>query len=79
MELKIEINYEQVLEIVRQLPTNQIARLVIDAKTILEREKSRETRSDFQQFLLTAPRMSDAQYETFLENRKMWNDQSLQK
>jgi len=72
MELKIDIAYEQVLDIVKQLPVNQIARLLVDAKNILEKEKSKEHTSDFQQFLLTAPRMSDEQYETFLENRKMW-------
>ncbi|MEZ4776484.1 MAG: hypothetical protein R3D00_25130 [Bacteroidia bacterium] len=73
MELKIKIAYEQVIEIIRQLPVNQIARLLVDAKGILEKEKPHEDISAFQRFLLTAPTMSDEQYEMFVENRKMFN------
>ena len=39
MEVKINLAYEQVLEIIKQLPNNQIQKLLADAKHILENEK----------------------------------------
>ncbi len=73
MELKVNIDYQQVLDIVRQLPVNQVAKLLVDSKNILEKEKAKEDISSFQNFLLSAPTMTDAQYDHFLENRKMFN------
>jgi hypothetical protein len=72
MELKLDLNYPQILNLVRQLPVNQIAKLLVDAQSILEEEKKSETVASFQAFLLTAPVMSDEQYDSFLENRKMF-------
>ncbi|MCU0444442.1 MAG: hypothetical protein MUE85_05940 [Microscillaceae bacterium] len=73
MEVKINLAYEQVLEIVKQLPANQIHKLLTDAKIISESEKSTAKSSDFQKFLLSAPTMSDEQYEDFLKNRAKFN------
>ncbi len=73
MELKIKIAYDQVLDIIRQLPVNQVARLIVDAKNILEQEQPKEDVTSFQAFLRSAPVMTDEQYETFLENREMLN------
>jgi len=42
MELKLELNYPQILNLVRQLPVNQIAKLLVDAQSILEEEKKSE-------------------------------------
>lgn len=73
MELKIKIAYDQVLDIIRQLPVNQVAKLIVDAKSILEQEQPKEDVTSFQTFLRSAPVMTDEQYETFLENRAMLN------
>jgi hypothetical protein len=40
MELKIEIGYDQVVDIIKQLPINQVARLLVDTKGILEQQKN---------------------------------------
>ncbi len=69
MELKISLGYEQVLEMVKQLPANQLVRLIQDSKKILEKEK-KVPQTSFQDFLLSAPTMSDEQHDAFLENRK---------
>ncbi len=72
MELKLDLNYPQILNLVRQLPVNQIAKLLVDAQSIPEEEKKNENIASFQAFLLSAPVMSDEQYDSFLENRKMF-------
>lgn len=75
MELKLDLDYPQILSLVRQLPVNQIAKLLIDAQNILEEEKKNENIAAFQAFLLSGPVMSDEQYDSFVENRKLrgWN------
>lgn len=73
MELKVTLDYQQVLEIVRQLSANQVAKLLVDAKHILDQEKKNKDKSSFQKLLLSAPVMTDAQYDDFLDNRKKFN------
>lgn len=73
MEMKIQLDYGQVLEIVKQLPINQMAKLTYDIKEILEVDTPKQDANAFQKFLLSAPTMSDEDYETFLENRKKFN------
>lgn len=72
MELKLDLDYPQILNLVRQLPVNQIAKLLVDAQNILEEEKKNENIAAFQTFLLSAPVMSDEQYDSFVENRKLF-------
>lgn len=55
-----------------QIIVNQIVKLIIDAQSILEEEEKSENIASFQAFLLTAPVMSDEQYDSFVESRKMF-------
>lgn len=73
MELKLEIGYEQMLEIIKQLPANQIAKLLIDAQNIVKEKKTKKDISNFQKLLLSAPIMSEEQHNTFVENRKTFS------
>lgn len=69
MELKINISYNEIWELVKQLPKNQIVQLKTDIEAeIIEQEKTETT--DFQKLLLQGPIMSDEQYAEYLENRK---------
>ncbi len=69
MELKINIGYKEILELVKQLPKSQILQLKTDIETaIIEQEKTETT--DFQKLLLQGPVMTDEQYAEYLENRK---------
>jgi chemotaxis regulatin CheY-phosphate phosphatase CheZ len=72
MEFKILIRYDQVLDLIKQLPSNQLVRLVNDAKLLLENKegKKKVTPSAFQQFLLNGPTMNDEQFDTFEISRK---------
>jgi len=68
MELKLNIGYQEILELVRQLPLNQQIQLKAELPANPQPEKS-----DLKTLLLNRPVMDDEQYEQFLENRKHFN------
>jgi hypothetical protein len=71
MEVKINLAYQQVLEIIKQFPANEVEKLITDAKNVLlEKKKEKEPFVFTDEFLASAPVMTDEQYEEFLENRK---------
>jgi hypothetical protein len=64
------------IPIVRQLLINKINKLLNDTLHILEEKKQKtpdHSSEKFRDLLLSAPTISDEQYHTFLENRKMFN------
>lgn len=73
MELKIALSYEQILAIVQQLPSSDLSKLYAEIDTFLEKRQKNKDISAFQAFLLTAPTMTDEEYESFVENRKTMN------
>ena len=73
MELTIEIKYEQLLRLVKQLPAAKMVQLKSELSESLIEEKSKSDNSEFQNFLLNGPAMTDNEYEQFLENRKWFN------
>ena len=70
MELKLNIRYEELLNLLKQLPASQIRKLMADLALLVNRRKEKR---EFQQFLLEAPVMDDDQYQEFLANRKHFN------
>lgn len=72
MELKIKIGYNEILELIKQLPKTQILQLKTDIETQIIQTKQEEI-TDFQQLLLQGPVMNDEQYDEYLENRKYIN------
>lgn len=73
MELKVDIQYDQLLTLIKQLPAAKIVQLKSDLSDSFIEKKAKSEISDFQEFLLKGPVMSDDQYEQFLENRKQFN------
>lgn len=73
MKLTLDIGYEQLLFLIKQMPANQIAKLKNDIDDSFVVLKSKKEISDFQKFLLQGPVMNDEQYENYLENRKNFN------
>ena len=73
MQLTVNIQYEQLIKIIRHLPANQHARLKSDLDDNIAESKSETERAEFQNFLLKGPIMTDAQYDAFKENRKVFN------
>lgn len=73
MELKLNIGYEELIELVKQLPLNQIQKLKADLALIMITNEMEDEMSDFQEFLLQGPVMDDDQYQDFLSDRKYFN------
>jgi hypothetical protein len=73
MQLTVDIKYEQLIEIIRHLPANQLAKIKSDLENTVAVNKVETGKTDFQEFLLKGPVMSDVQYSAFKENRKAFN------
>jgi hypothetical protein len=84
MEFTIDINYEQVLKLARQLPYNYKKKLTQEIEKDLrtkneekiiagEPENENEDLNELQRFLLRGPVMSDEQFDDFKKLRKDFN------
>ncbi len=71
MQLTVNIQYEQLINIIRHLPANQLAKIKSDLENTITVSETEKT--DLQKFILKGPVMSDNQYEAFKENRKAFN------
>lgn len=69
MHINIDINMDHLLENLKQLPVNEIDKIVAEL-TESKRKRGNAEKNNFHDFLLDGPVMSDDQYEQFLENRK---------
>ena len=73
MQLTLNIQYEQLINIIRHLPANQLAKIKSDLENTVIVTRAETEKKEFQNFILKGPIMSDAQYNTFKENRKAFN------
>jgi len=74
MELTIDIQYEQIIDLIKQLPQNKITQLSnFLADKSIAHKKTASKNDDLQALLLKGPTMSNEQYDIFLQNRKMFN------
>ena len=73
MELTVNLGYEQIMGLVRQLPANQIAKLKAELNDSYLEVKSEAEIQEFQALLLQGPVMSDEQYMMFKKNRTKFN------
>lgn len=73
MQLTVDIKYDQLIDIIRHLPANQLARIKSDLENTVYANGAETDKSEFQEFLLRGPKMSDDQYSIFKENRKVFN------
>ncbi len=69
MHINIDINMDHLLENLKQLPVNEIDKIVAEL-TESKRKRGSAVKNNFLDFFLDGPVMSDDQYEQFLENRK---------
>jgi len=72
MQLTVDVNIDQLIQMIKLLPVNQIAKIKseLDEK-IMHKEK--QERIEFQKFLIHGPIMTDLQYKQFKDNRKKMN------
>jgi hypothetical protein len=68
--MDLKISYEDLLEIIKQLPLRQLARLKGDLTRIIKRADNKEdSPNELQNLLKKGPTMSDEQYEEYLAMR----------
>ncbi len=70
MDLKFNLKYKELLDLIKQLPSRQIARLKVDLSDDLIKEQSNKESSELYKLLLEGPTMTKEQYDQFLSNRK---------
>ncbi len=76
MELKVEIGFDQLLDAVKQLPNEQLAKFKAELeKKPVKKNKPEEKQplTEFQEFLLSFPVMSDEQYKEYKQIHKEIN------
>jgi len=74
MELKVNIGYPQVFELVCQLPEKDIQKLLkqLQIKSITKKQ------TPIQELILQAPTWTDEEYDNYLEARQYINQSRLQ-
>jgi 3-methyladenine DNA glycosylase Tag len=73
MQLTVNIPYEQLIDIIRHLPANQLEKIKSDLQNTVGINQVENEKADFQKFILKGPVMTDLQYSAFKENRKTFN------
>jgi hypothetical protein len=73
MELTLNLEYAQIINLVRQLPVNQKEEIKKELAENFILTKAKSEVSDFKKFVLSGPVMSDEQYEEFKQHREQFN------
>ena len=73
MELTLNLGYAQIMELIKQLPANQIEKIKKELAENFVQTKAKSEVSDFQKFILAGPVMSDDQYQSFIKQRQQFN------
>jgi hypothetical protein len=74
MDLTVKIGYDEILNLVKQLPASKIKQLQEVVNQDFISKKAKQEISTFQDFLLKGPVMSDEQLNQFNENRKSFSE-----
>lgn len=73
MELTLNIGFSQIVNLLNQLPANQIAKIKNEFTEHDIAEKAKAEISDFQKFIFSGPVMSEEQYSNFNQERQHLN------
>ena len=73
MELTLNLGFGQIVNLLNQLPANQIAKIKYEFSEFHIAEKAKSEISDFQKFILTGPVMSEEQYSNFIQQRQSFD------
>lgn len=69
MQVQVDIDFEELLKIVKALPSGQLQQLKEEIKNETEMNKS----VDLENLLLSGPTATEKQLETIADNRKAMN------
>lgn len=71
MEIRLKIGYKQLVDIIQQLPIDEVDKLKVEIEKISNNKNAEaEALNDFERFIAHGPVMSDEKYHAFEENRK---------
>ena len=73
MELRLNVGFGQLVELINRLPASQIAKIKNEFPDRNIALKAKEEVIDFQKFILKGPVMSKEQYSNFKEQRKQFS------
>jgi hypothetical protein len=73
MDLTVKIGFDEIVDLVKQLPASKIKELQTVINQDFISKKAKQEISTFQEFLLGGPVMSDKQLEQFNENRNAFS------
>lgn len=69
MQVQLDIGFDQILKIIKKLPSGQLMRL----KAEIEKEAKSNTSADLEALLLNGPTATKKQLDTIAQNRKAIN------
>lgn len=72
MELKVDIAFSQLIQVIRQLPDDKKTQLKAELSSTFP-TNSKKSISTFQELLLNGPVMDDDQYKAYKETRNHFN------
>ena len=76
MELRINVDYNQILSMIHQLPANEIEKLTIAMQNELLTKK-KNAKKNLKELILLAPTWTDNEYKEYLEARNHINNSRL--
>jgi len=77
MELKLDIGYSQVYDLVCQLPETDIKRLLNHFQVKYEMLSTKEQKTSIQELILQAPTWTEQEYNNYLDARNFINQSRL--
>ncbi len=72
MEVKLNIGYRQLIDIISQLPPEDMSKLRKEVERLLD-DSNVADQDDWESLILNGPVMSEQQYQEFEKNRKHFN------
>ncbi len=73
MDLKISIGYQQFLELIAQLPANELEKLAVVIQQQLKANQPKKQKTPLQKLLLQAPTWKDQEYQNYLQAKAHLN------
>ncbi|MFN0201270.1 MAG: hypothetical protein ACKVTZ_07105 [Bacteroidia bacterium] len=73
MELKINIGYNELVALIKQLSIQELFRLQADLPKIIAQDTSKSKAKTLRELLLHGPIMTNEQYKNYQSNRKWMN------
>lgn len=73
MELKLNIEYQELIELIKQLSPTQISKLSKEVGTLASQKGPGNEENTLQKLLLNGPVIDEVQYQEFLANRNYFN------